>query len=345
MFMTCLWGLPCQCCHKPISEAARALGIFWSRTEDWIRRGGPSPALFLSLWTPDLLWSSVFLLNHFSIIGPEVLLFLPDTLESTPAPECCEKGAEVLSSITSPSCAGSLLHLAASWFAWPAGAGWSGVHFLHSSLYRAVFWICHLNSTDKCINVLALVELCLHSDEAFSPLSMPTTPPLSKLGVYKKLGGMQLGQLAWIGNRDIPWNMMCLAIKAMGKWGLLEWQHLPSQVTFMCGEALLSSQCLTISWLMESTGEVPFALLVHVALLHSLNCPYLHPWVSCCWWMLSCWLGSAPSHLAIKIACNQDALFIKMSFSSLLTCSSTDSHHLAEKWKKWPFINEKAFHW
>lgn len=67
-----------------------------------------------------------------------------------------------------------------------AGVGWGRVNFLHSSCSRAVFWICTGNMADNTNDAVA-AEQGSHSIKAFSVSHI--TPPVSWLGMHKKLGG------------------------------------------------------------------------------------------------------------------------------------------------------------
>jgi len=64
-----------------------------------------------------------------------------------------------------------------------AGFGWDRVNFLHSSWYGATFWICADHSVDD----TGMFSLLLSRIKA-SSASRPT-PPASRLGLHKKMGG------------------------------------------------------------------------------------------------------------------------------------------------------------
>jgi len=78
-----------------------------------------------------------------------------------------------------------------------------------------MFWICDQSSIDN-TNVLVTAEQCLENGKAFSA-SRPT-PPASRLGVHKKLGGDTARIADPTDRRDLSCHMMlCLARKAGGK--------------------------------------------------------------------------------------------------------------------------------
>jgi len=75
-----------------------------------------------------------------------------------------------------------------------------------------VFRICAESS------VLVTAEQCLHGIKAFS--ASYTTPPPSRLGVHKKLGGDTAGTTIPVDQRDIPdHTTSCSAMKSWGKRG------------------------------------------------------------------------------------------------------------------------------
>ena len=164
----------------------------------------------------------------------------------------------------------SLLHIGRC-----VGFGWGRAHFLHSSYYKAMFWICAENTVDS----TGLVQLLLSSACTESRPFLLFTPPHQRVGwgCTRSWEGAQLGQLTPADPRDIRYDMTscstinqgegCLGDQLLGDWlGIVVWWW---AIVFIC------ISCL--SWvLFLSLWYFPFHdnLLL---LLQLLNGSYLNP--------------------------------------------------------------------
>ena len=147
-------------------------------------------------------------------------------------------------------------------------------------------------------------EQCLHTVKAFS--TPCTTPPASRLGVHKWLGG-DTGRTAdpnWPKGCPVPYDIMHSnkpwGKKKGGTFGVMFF--LSSQVTAMCGGALLSWKWLNTRLLMWSSEQISyFTMLASTAFALpvklSLSQPTGVEWMSG-WGGLSCWLGLSHNRAA-----------------------------------------------
>jgi len=156
-----------------------------------------------------------------------------------------------------------------------ADFGWVIVHFLHSTKYGAVFWICAENSVDNTGMFSSLLSSAHTASGAFQPL----TPLLQQAGWGHKELGEDIARTDDPG--DIPHHMASRSAYKVGgrrKGGCLQPWHLSSQVAVRGDGALLSWGWLNTGLQQEVVNGflVSLCLCVQI-LLCLLNCLYLNP--------------------------------------------------------------------